>query len=92
MLTHTLRAQSIMARESWEQECEVAGHMVSAVNKKQRWMNVGAQLAFSFPFLIQSETSAHGVVPFTLRVGLSFSRFSLAPLKTRNVTPRQFYI
>lgn len=40
-----------MARESWEQECEVTGYMVSTVNK-QRWMNVGAQLAFSFPFLI----------------------------------------
>lgn len=41
-----------MARESWEQEYEVTGYMVSTVSKKRRWMNVDAQLAFSFPFLI----------------------------------------
>lgn len=45
-------------RKLWEQELEVAGHIVSTV-RKQREMNAGAQFTFSFLFRLV----LHGMVP-----------------------------
>ena len=47
----------------------MAGHMVSAVNKKQRWMNVGAQLSCSL-FIVLILGPSHGVMPSVFRVSL----------------------
>lgn len=39
-LTHSLKAQSIMAGKTWRQKCEAAGHTMSIV-RKQEEMNDG---------------------------------------------------
>lgn len=50
-LTPSLRAQSFMVAPAQPQQCEAAGHMVSAV-RKQREESAGAQQAF-FLFISQ---------------------------------------
>lgn len=47
ILVHSLRAWSIMAEKEWYQEYGVVGNIVPIV-KKQREMNYGVKLAFSF--------------------------------------------
>lgn len=47
ILAHSLGVQSIMAEKARLQEREAAAHTAQAV-RKQREMNAGAQLAFSF--------------------------------------------
>jgi hypothetical protein len=57
-------------RKAQQQEHKVPGQIASPVIKL-REMNADAQMALSFPVLIQSGPLGHGVVPMMFRVALS---------------------
>lgn len=43
-----------MLGKAWQQECVMVGHIASAV-RKQREMNAGAQITFSFILPLQDD-------------------------------------
>lgn len=68
---HGSRAQPIVARQEWQQECEASAHIVfPAVRKQKDEWYAPAHLVFSS--LIQSRTLAW-FVPLTSRVALPSS-------------------
>lgn len=54
ILVHASKAQSTMVGKSWCQEHRTAGHVISTV-RKQREMDAGTWLAFSFVFSTGSQ-------------------------------------
>lgn len=66
--------QSIVMGKAWRQEREAAGHVASTV-RKQREMDAGAQLAFSFLFRVGFPTSVNPDSLTGLSRGLSHRRF-----------------
>lgn len=61
-MAESLRMQSRMAEESWQQEHETAGHNVFMI-RKHRVINADVQLAF----FTQFRTPAHGMVLLKFR-------------------------
>lgn len=58
--------QSVTVRKARQQEHEAAGYNASLL-QKQKEMNAGAQLTFSF--LFQSKTPVHEMELFTVKMG-----------------------
>lgn len=68
-MDHGWRVQFIMAKKASRREHETDGY-IAFIDRKPRWVDVGALLAF-FLFLIWYKTSAHEMVQPRCRAFLS---------------------